>query len=46
MYKKFFTALFCVFLSLLTFAQNNEINVINRNKVSTDPQNKKVLLED
>ena len=46
MYKKFSTALLCVFLSFLSFAQNNEINVINRGQVSTDPQNKKILLEE
>ena len=46
MYKKFSTALLCVFLSFLSFAQNNEINVINRSQVSTDPQNKKILLEE
>ena len=46
MYKKFSTALLCVFLSFLSFAQNNEINVINRSQVSAEPQNKKILLEE
>ena len=46
MLKKTTTLLLCVLLSLLTFAQNNEINVINRSQVSTDPQNKKILLEE
>ena len=46
MLKKTTTLLLCVLLSLLSFAQNNEINVINRSEVSTDPQNKKILLEE
>ena len=40
MLKKTTTLLLCVFLSFLSFAQSNEINV------STDPQNKKILLEE
>ena len=46
MLKRPTTLLLCVLLSLLSFAQNNEINVINRSQVSTDPQNKKILLEE
>ena len=46
MLKKATTLLLCVLLSFLSFAQNNEINVINRSEVSTDPQNKKILLEE
>ena len=46
MLKKATTLLLCVLLSSFSFAQNNEINVINRNEVSTDPQNKKILLEE
>ena len=46
MLKKATTLLLCVLLSFLSFAQNNKINVINRSEVSTDPQNKKILLEE
>ena len=54
MLKKLSTILLCVLLSLFSFAQNNEIYVTpdNRNsliteeEVSTEPQNKKILLEE
>ena len=36
MLKKIFTSLFCVFLSFLSFAQNNEINVIEPETIVYD----------